>query len=147
MVLLTLYAIQEISQHLEALLAVEVIGIDHCKRLTDHILTHQHSVVGAPGFGALMVVLAAGRNLIQALETYFAGYLVSILGNNYTAKILLKILADNEYYLAEACAQSIEYRVVHDGFTIGAQAVQLLQASVAATHTGSQNKQCWFHII
>ena len=103
-------------------------------------------MVGTPRLATLGIVNAAGRHLVNRLEAHFALYLVGILTEYFLTEVCLKILADNKDNLAKAGTQCIEDAVVHDGLAIRSQSVQLLQSSVTTAHTGSQNKQCRFHI-
>ena len=95
-------------------------------------------MVGAPR------LFAAGRHTesfgegINALETKFHGHMPFILGKYLLPELVFKIFADDEHNLAKARLNGIVDGIVHDCFTVGAQAVQLLQATIAATHSCSE---------
>ena len=57
-----------------------------------------------------------------------------ILRENLRTELLLEILADYPYNLAESCLNGIVDTIVHNGLTVGAQTVKLLQAAVTAAH-------------
>ena len=59
-------------------------------------------------------------------------------GDDFVAKILFEIFADHENKFTETGVDSIIDRIIHDCFTVRTQSVQLLQASIAASHSGSQ---------
>ena len=68
-----------------------------------------------------------------------------IFRKNFLAEIFLEVLANYEYHFTEAGLKGVVNRVIHDGFTVGAQRVELLETAVAATHACSKYKECWFH--
>ena len=94
-------------------------------------------MVGTPRLGAAFGNAVALRNLVKALEDDLAGNMSLILRENLLAEVLLKVLADNPYNLAEASLDSIVDAVVHDRLTIGTQSVKLFQTTVTAAHAGS----------
>ena len=70
-----------------------------------------------------------------------------VLGYHLVAELLFKVMADDEYYLAEARTQRVIDRIIHYRLAGRPHAVQLLETTVAAAHAGSQDKECWFHIV
>ena len=138
--LFSLNLIEELSHYLKGLFAVEVISIDDHKWLIDTTFSHQNGMVSTPRFGALWVACKALWQVVNALEANFALYVVSILAENDITEVLFKILADDKYHLAKTSTHSVKHAIVHDGFTIRSEAIQLFQATVTATHTSSQNK-------
>ena len=103
----------------------------------NNIFRHQHGVVGAPRLRAFGSESTTLRHFIYRLEAYFAGYLVGIFGQHFLAEVRLEILTDDEYDLAEPCAQGVKDAVVHDGLAVGTQSVELLQTAITASHAGS----------
>ena len=63
-----------------------------------------------------------------------------VLAQYLVAEVLLEILTDNENDLTKSATDSIEDRIVHDGFAVRTQSVELFQTTVTAAHTGCQNK-------
>ena len=61
-----------------------------------------------------------------------------VLAHHLLAEVFLEVLANDKDQLAETGVDGIINGVVHDCFTIGAQTVHLLQASITAAHTGSK---------
>ena len=57
---------------------------------------------------------------------------------NTLAEVLFEVFADNENEFAKSGLDGVVDGVVHDGFAVGTQSVQLFQASVAAAHAGCQ---------
>ena len=53
---------------------------------------------------------------------------------------LFKILADDEYYFPESGLNGIIDLIIHDGFTMRPEAIELFQSSITAAHAGSQNE-------
>ena len=82
---------------------------------------------------------------VECLEAKLALYLTLVLRQNLGAELLLEILTDNPYNLAKACLNGIVNTIIHDGLAIGAQTVELLQATITATHTSCEQKQSRFH--
>ena len=91
-------------------------------------------MVGTPG------LLSASGNCkslgqgVYRLETYFSWDVSLVFRQNLIAEILLKILAYYKYNLTKSGLNGIINRIIHDGFTIGAQSVKLFQPTVAASH-------------
>ncbi len=56
------------------------------------------------------------------------------------AEILFEILAYYKHNLAESGVYGIIDRVVHDCFSVGAEAVELLEAAITASHAGCKNE-------
>ena len=142
--ILILGALGQIAQELtnlhEAVTAIEVVAVDDTERFLDDILTHQHSMVGTPG---LLTTLRNGEALgqcVKCLETQLTLHLTLIFGKNLRAELLLKILTNDPYYLAKASLNGIINTIVHNGLTIGAKPVELLQTTITASHTCSQKK-------
>ena len=75
---------------------------------------------------------------LDALEAQFAGNDTFVFGENLCAELLFEVLANHPYNLAESSLDSIVDGVVHDGFAVGTQSVELFQSAVAATHAGSK---------
>src|SRR5208337_2344841 len=54
----------------------------------------------------------------------------------------LILFADDEHDPAEAGAVGIVDRIVHDGFAIGTNRIELFWAAVTAAHSGCQDEEC-----
>ena len=137
---LALYRTEEVCQHLVGLFAVEVIGIDDRKGFVDQFTSHEHSVVGTPGFGALRIIGASGRHFVHRLEAQFALHFAFVLAEYDTAKIVFEILTDNKYNLTKSCAQRVVHAVIKDCFTVRSETVHLFEPAVTTTHSGCQDK-------
>ena len=146
-VMLALYRAQETGQLLKALLAVEVVSIDNAKRLIYHLLAHHQSVVGAPGFGAVLVHLYALGYLVDCLEHHIHVNMVAVFGQNLLAEIILKVVADYENNLSKACTHSVKHAVIHYCLPVRAETIELFQTAVTASHACGQYKQCRFHSL
>ena len=48
--------------------AVEVVTVNHAERLLDHILTHQHGMVGAPRLHTSLRACKSLGQIVQSLE-------------------------------------------------------------------------------
>ena len=146
LVLLTCYLVEEFRQYFKRLLTIEIVGIDYCKRLFDQVLTHQYCMVRAPRLGALRIVGIPFRNVVNSLETNLTRHFALVLCQDYTLKIVSKIFANNEYNLTESCTKCIENGIIHNGLPIRAQTINLLETTIAASHTSSEYKKSWFHL-
>ena len=74
------------------------------------------------------------RQGIKCLEAQFAFHLTFIFREYLLTELIFKVLTDDPYYLAKASLDGIVDGIVHDGLTVGAQTVELLQAAVTASH-------------
>ena len=131
---------QELSHHLEGVAVVEVIAIEHSKRLLDDILAHEDCVVRAPGLLAAFGNGEAFGQSVEALEAEFAGDVTLVLGEDLCAELLFEVVADDPYYFAKAGLNSVVDAIVHDALTLRAECVELLEATVAASHTCSKEE-------
>ena len=104
----------------EGIATVEIVTVDDTERLTDDILTHEYGMIGTPRLLPTLGNRKACGERIEALEAQLAGNLVLVLGENLLAELLLEVLTDHPYYLAESCLNGIVDTIVHDGLTIGA---------------------------
>ena len=129
---------QELAHYLEGVATVEVVAVDDGKRFLDGILAHHDGVVCSPGFRTAFGAGEAFGQGVERLEYKFAGDVSFILGEDFLAEVLFEVFADNEDEFAESGLDGVVDGVIHDGFTVGTQSVQLFQASVAAAHAGCQ---------
>ena len=60
---------------------------------------------------------------------------------------VLEVLADYKNHFAESGVYGVVDRIVHDGFAVGSERVELLEAAVAATHSCSEHKKSRFHCV
>ena len=118
--------LQEFRHSLEAVLAVEIVGVDDGKRLMDSVFGYQDGMGGAVRFHTLRVDREAFGNGVQLLK-YIAGVnLFGIFAEDEFLEILFHASADDKHHAAIAGIDGILNRVVHDGFTVGTEVVQLL---------------------
>ena len=75
---------------------------------------------------------------VGRLEHNLNGDVALIFGKNLVAEILLEVLADYEYHLAESGVNSVVNRVVHDCLAVGTETVELLEAAIARAHACGQ---------
>ncbi len=141
-----------VAEDAEGLLPVEVVTVDDGERLVDDVLGHQDRMGGAPGLHAFGVEGEAGGDLVQLLgdEDEFQGLAVhglhaGVLGLDRLFHVGLKGLPDDIDDFAESGFHGIVDGIVDDGFTVGAEAVHLLESAIAAAHAGSQDKKGRFH--
>ena len=102
----------------------------------------QNGLRGAPRLGAAGGNGEARRNIFERLENVLDRNAFLKARADDLAKLLFDVLADDKDELAEAGAKSVEDRVVDDGFAGGANGIDLLEAAIAAAHSGSKNKKC-----
>ena len=102
---------------------------------------------GAPGLHPLFRHGEGSGNLVQLLgdENKLEGFPVDgfdpgIFLLDSLLHLGLERLPDDIDNLAESGLHGIVDAVVDDGFSVGTQAVHLLEAAVTAAHTGRQNK-------
>ena len=134
-----------VVQFYERIFSVIVISIDNSKRLLDGILAHQHSVVCAPRFCASFRTSESLRESVGRLEHHLDRYVSLVFGKDFRAEIVFKIFTNHKYNLTKSTAYCIIDGVVHNCFPVRSKTVQLLQPSITAAHSGSENKKCWFH--
>ena len=96
--------------------AIEVVSVDHGEGLIDHLCCHHDGVVRAPRLLAALGYSEAFGELVQILEDDLNRDLVLVLRDDLLTELLLEGAADDEDDLAEASADGIEDRVVHNGF-------------------------------
>ena len=77
---------------------------------------------------------------MNVLKHHLHGNMVLIFTDDLFTEILLKVLADYKDKLSETATDGIKDRIIHDSLSVGTQSVKLLQATVTASHTGSQYK-------
>ena len=129
------------THHLEGVAAIEVVGVDDGEGFVYHILGHEYGVVGTPRFLATFGHTEACRQAVELLVDILHGNAASeVVGVDVAFELVGKRMADYEDHLAEAGAYGILDAVVHDYLAVGANAVHLLQPTVAAAHAGSQDK-------
>ena len=132
---------QVVGHDLEGVATVEVVGIDDGERLVDELLGHEDGVVGPPGLLATFGDGEAGGQAVELLIGVLHLDAVSVvLGIDARLELLLKGVADDEDHLAEAGADGVFNAVVEDDFPVGAEAVELLETAVAATHAGGKDE-------
>ncbi len=129
---------KELADNLETVAVIEIVTVDDTERLVNGLFCHHHGMVGSPRLGAAFGYGVALGKLVEALENELAGDFSLVLGEYFFAEILFEILADYPNNLAETSLNRIIDAVVHDGLAVGTQTVQLLQATVTATHTSCQ---------
>src|SRR5574344_1903075 len=97
-------------------------------------------MIGAPRLLATFGNRESCGDFVYGLENNLYGQMALVLADHFFAEDILEILADNEYKFAESCVYGVIDRVIHDCFTVGTQSVKLFETSVAASHSGSQEK-------
>ena len=111
------------------------------------VLAHQNCMIGAPWLLAALGNLEAFRKVVKILEDEFNGNTAFIFRNDLLTEVLFEDTTNDENHFTEASLDGIVNRVIHDGFAIGSKTIQLLQSTITAAHTGSKNKECWFHCV
>ena len=130
-----------VGHHLEGVATVEVVGVDDGEGLVDHLLGHEDGVVGAPRLLAPRRHAEARRQLVELLVDVLHGDAATVaLGVDVGTEGLVEGVTDDEDHLAEAGTDGVLHAVVEDGLAVRPYAVHLFQPTIAATHTGSQNK-------
>ena len=128
------------SHHFEAVAAIIVVAIDNGKRFVDYVLTHHQCMVGAPGFCTFRRASKSFGECIQRLEHHFGGNMIFVFREHFGTEIFFKVFSNNEHHLSESTFNGIVDRVVHDGFTVWSQPVELFQSAITAPHTGGKNE-------
>ena len=136
---------EELAHHAEGVAVIEVVAVEHGKRLFDDTGAHHHSVVGAPRLLAVGRAGEAFGERIERLEHEFARDFVLIFGEHDVAEVFFEILTDDENELAETGMDGIVDGIVHDGLPLRAEGVELLEAAVTASHSCSEEKESGFH--
>ena len=124
---------------------VEVVGIDHRKRLFHRIACGTNRMGGAPRFFAAFGHGESGGQVAEFLKDIVDLNFIGKPRADSLLEGLCEILADDEDHAAEARADGIEDRIVEHGFTMRAHRVHLFEATVAAAHSGGEDEESWFH--
>ena len=135
-----------IGNHGKTVAAIKVIGIDYGKGFLYHILAHEHGVVGSPRF---YTAFGNGKTLgkvIEFLEDQLHGNDMGIFFENLFPEIFLEQVAYDKNDFSKSPSNGIVNGIIHDGFSIRTETVELFEASITATHSGGQDKKCRFHI-
>jgi len=74
--------------------------------------------------------------VVQCLEYQFAWDVTFIFGDDFVAKILFEIFADNKNKFTKSGVNGIIDRIIHNSFAVRTQSVQLFEATITATHSG-----------
>ena len=144
--LATLQALEVVADGCVCCAAVEVVGIDYGEWLVDGLCCHHHCVVCAPRLNATLGECEALGEVVELLEYILHLNLVAeALGVEHLLKICLEGVADYEYHLAEACANSVVNRVVDNSLAVRAYAIHLLERTIARTHARCQYQKCRFY--
>lgn len=131
----------------ESVAAVEVVGVDNCERFVDYVFTHKHGVVGTPRFGAFGGTGVSFGKFVGRLENDFNGYMALVFSEDFFTEVVLKVFTYYENDFTEAGAYGVVDGVVHDGFAVGAELVELFKTAVTATHASGENKKSRFHLL
>src|SRR5574344_409401 len=131
-----------ISENLERLLAIEIITIDHRKRLMNDIFRHKNCVCCSPRFLSLRVQCELSRNLVKLLSYKLELKRLSVEALHMAVflfyglfKLLLKVLAYNVNDLAESSLYCVINRIIDNSLAIRTETVHLLESAIAAAHT------------
>ena len=109
---------EEFAHHHEAVAVVEIVAVDNAERLLNHILGHEHGVVGAPGFLATFGNTETFGQCINALKNQFGRNMPFIFRQHLLTKLVFKVFANDEHNLAKSCLNGIVNRIIHDGFAV-----------------------------
>lgn len=121
--------------------AVEVVGINDGKGAVDQVAGYPDGVARAPGLFAASGRSDASGQVLKALESEGDGELVGEAGGDFGGKFLGKALPNDEDYASETRAEGVEHGVFEKGFARWADRGELFEATEAATHTSSENKE------
>ncbi len=132
-----------LRQHLVTLGSIEIVGIDHRKRLMDGVFRHQHRLRRAPRFCPSLRHFEALRNLVKFLEHVINRRVLLESGADGVLEWLFDVLADHEHNFSKTRAQGVKNRVVHQGLATRAYRINLLQAAVTAAHACGHDKESW----
>src|SRR5690606_35820267 len=105
--------------------AVKVICVYYSEGRRDSPARRPDSVRCSPGLGPVGGNRKSGRHVIAVLVNKNSFNAVAEAAHNVVAKLCLYVAADNADYLAEACADSIENRILEDNFAGGTDGFNL----------------------
>ena len=136
-----------VSQNFERLLAVKIVPVDDGKRLLDYLCGHEHGVGCAPGLYTLLRHGEGSGNLVQFLRYEdklerlpVHGFYSGIFFLNRRFHLIFERLADNVHHFAKTGLHGVVNAIINNGFSVRAQAVHLLEAAIAAAHSGCKYK-------
>ena len=104
-------------------------------------------MVGTPRFGAVGGASVSFGELVGGLEYYFNGYMALVFSEDFFTEVVFEVFTDYENDFTEAGAYGVVDGVVHDGFAVGAELVELFKTAVTATHASGENKKSRFHLL
>ena len=103
-------------------------------------------MIGTPRFLTTFWHTEAFGQGIKPLETEFARDMSLVFRKDLCTELFFEVFTDDPYDLAESSLDGVVDTVVHDGFAVGAQTIELFQASVAASHACCKQKKSRFHM-
>lgn len=130
----------------ESIASIEIVGIDDSERLVDSLLGHKDGMVGAPRLDAASGDREASGEAVEFLKDIIDSDTVAeMLGIDFCLKFLFERVTDDEDDLAETGADGIVDAIIHNNFAVGADAVQLFEATVAAAHASGKDEKSRLH--
>jgi len=132
---------QEAGHSVEGVGAVVVVGIDDGEGLLYRGAGYQHGVGGAPGFFAEFGIDARRHKAVFFLEHVCYRNAAFEAIADFFFKRGFDVFANNKDYFAEAGADGVVDGILYDGFLVGAYAVYLLEAAIAAAHAGGEDNE------
>ena len=138
---------QVLADYHESITVVEIITVDDQEGLLDHILAHEHCMVGSPWLDTSFRNAESLGQRIQSLEAQLTGNLILIFRQDLGTELLFEVLADDPYHLTESGLDGVVDTIVHDGLAVWSQTIELLQSAITASHASSEQKKSRFHLL
>ena len=129
---------EEFSDDHICVAVVEVVAVDDAERLFDDISRHHDGVVGAPWFDPSLWWCESLGQGVKALEDQFSGDVPLIFAKDFLTELLFEILSDDEDDFSESCFDGIIDGIVHDGFPVRSESIELFETAITATHAGGE---------
>ena len=129
--------LDELGSLHESVASVEVVGIDNSEAFLESVLSAKESLCCSPRLNSFGKELICGNKAVELLEYVFnVNLLLDSVTNGFLEGFVVFFL-DNEYYLVEACLDSVIDGKVNNKFAVLCEWVDLLESAVTRSHTGS----------
>ena len=139
---------KEIICHLKCMTSIIIIRINNGKRSINHIDTAHDRMSGSPWLHTSFRNCKAFRKIMQILEYKFHLDMLTHTISDSGTEISLILLLYNKYNFFKPCLNSIIDRKINDNVPVLINRIDLLQATISASHTCCHYYQYrLFHVI
>ncbi len=138
---------EKVGELVEAIGAVEVVGVKHGERSGELRASAPESVAGAPRFYALDGGMVAGGEGVERLEGVVDGEGAGVARADGGAKLGLEVAADDKEHAVKSGPAGVVDGVIEHGLARGADGIDLFEAAVAGAHAGGEDDESEGHRV